>query len=214
MLHNLAALCCALTAPSLRAAPRPRMAPACMGAIPPAVSEAAGKFKSTYPDTLLQEQWDTLVDAYGGEDPAALAISRNPTVFNPAYTSPPGIISRSKEALVDVMGSEEEAIDVMLKNPAVLQCGASLRKQSPDEIKGFASMRQKLDQVPSEYVPYFIVFGALALVATIIDKNSGGAGFGADGVAAFASVSRPVLGAALGGVFLFTMYGSIKSQTK
>lgn len=46
----------------------------------------------------------------------------------------------SRDVLFDMMG-KEEALEVMLKNPAVLQCGPSLDTLGPDEIKGFANLR-------------------------------------------------------------------------
>ena len=62
------------------------------------------------------------------------AVQQNPTILNPAYTSPPGLVSRSKAALVEVLG-EEGALEVMLLNPAVLQCGETLREQPAGQIR-------------------------------------------------------------------------------
>ena len=71
--------------------------------------------------------------AYGSEASALQAVQQNPTILNPAYTSPPGVVSRSKAALVEVLG-ESGALEVMLKNPAVLQCGPSLESLGAIEI--------------------------------------------------------------------------------
>ena len=78
--------------------------------------------------------------AYGSEASALQAVQQNPTILNPAYTSPPGVVSRSKAALVEVLG-EAGALEVMLKNPAVLQCGSALAGAQASEIKGFATLR-------------------------------------------------------------------------
>ena len=82
----------------------------------------------------LHHGLQVLKAAYGSEARALQAVQQNPTILNPAYTSPPGLVSRSKAALVEVLG-EEGALEVMLQNPAVLQCGESLREQPAGQIR-------------------------------------------------------------------------------
>ena len=106
------------------------------------------RFRKEYPSRDLDTLWKVLKDAYGSEANALQAVVRNPTILNPAYTSPPSVVKRSKAALVDVLG-KEGALEVMLKNPAVLQCGETLRAQPADQIKRFASIRAGLDSLPT-----------------------------------------------------------------
>ena len=82
----------------------------------------------------LHHGLQVLKAAYGSEALALQAVQQNPTILNPAYTSPPGLVGRSKAALVEVLG-EEGALEVMLQNPAVLQCGESLREQPAGQIR-------------------------------------------------------------------------------
>ena len=44
--------------------------------------------------------------------------------------------------------SSMAALDVMLKNPGVLQCGPALDTLGPDEIKGFANIRNFGNKIP------------------------------------------------------------------
>lgn len=74
-------------------------------ALPSAVQEVvATRFKKAYPPSDVEALWKVLVQAYGSEAAATKAVQQNPTVLNPSYTNPPGLVSRSKAALVEVLG--------------------------------------------------------------------------------------------------------------
>lgn len=128
------------------------------------------RFRKEYPTKELETLWKVLKDAYGSEANALQAVVRNPTILNPAYTSPPSVVKRSKAALVDVLG-KEDALDVMLKNPAVLQCGETLRAQPADQIKRFASIRAGLDTLPANAPTVFLSVLTLLIGVVIAGKR-------------------------------------------
>ena len=121
----------------------------------------AARFKRSYPQKDVLALWTEVKRAYKSEANAVAAVSANPTILNPKYTSPPALVGRSKAALVAVLG-EEEAIEVLLKNPALLQCGASLAKQPAGQIKSFAAFRSVVDGLPAASPP--VVLGAFATI--------------------------------------------------
>ena len=145
--------------------------------------------------------WIALVAAYGSDTLALQACRQNPQVVNPLYTSPPGLIGRSKAALVEVMGSHEKAIEVMLKNPAVLQCGVALMKSDAAEIEGFANIRGVLDSLPKETPTVALALLLASFAASVVDP-------------AAASTVKPFLGAFGGGSFLIALYAASKSQKR
>ena len=140
-------------------------------ALPTAVQEVVdARFKKSYPAADVQALWQVLRRAYGNEDNALQAVRQNPTILNPSYTNPPGLVTRSKAALVEVLG-EEEALEVMLQNPAVLQCGADLSKQPADQIKSFAGFRSTIDKLPDQAPLYALCLTAVLLAVAIGGKN-------------------------------------------
>jgi len=131
-----------------------------------------GRFRAAYPQKDLDALWRVIKAAYGSEQAAMQAVKQNPTILNPAYTNPPGVVSRSKAALVEVLG-EEGALKVMLKNPAVLQCGESLRVQPAGQIRSFASFRSALDSLPA--VAPVTLLGTLGLLLLVVLGGKNGA---------------------------------------
>jgi len=128
------------------------------------------RFKRKYPEKDLDALWKVLKAAYGSEANALQAITQNPTIVNPMYTTPPSLVTKSKDALVAVLGTEE-ALEVMLKNPAVLQCGPGLRSQPAGQIKSFANVRQLADQLPDEAPVFFLGIIFLFFFVAVAGKN-------------------------------------------
>jgi len=131
--------------------------------LPAEVKEViANKFKKEYPQKDLEALWGTLVQCYGTEALAAQAVKDNWQMINPSYSFPNTMLT-SRDVLVDMMG-KEEALEVMTLNPAVLQCGPSLDTLGPDEIKGFAQIRNIGTKIPDNLAVPLIAF-TIALVA-------------------------------------------------
>lgn len=150
-----------------------------------------------------------LVQAYGSEELALAAGRQNPQIINPTYTSPPGLVGRSKAALVEAMGSEAAAIEVMRLNPAVLQCGKSLRGRGAEEIKTFANVRAFADGVPpavSQGLTAAVI--ALCLVGVVAKRVD------APAAAALSDAIGPLLGATFAPIFLFTAYATSQRAPK
>ena len=154
------------------------------------------RFKKQYPSKDVEALWRELKAAYRSEALALQAVNQNPTILNPGYTAPPSVVGRSASALVKVLG-KDEALEVMLKNPAVLQCGASLSKQPPDQIKSFASFRQAVDLLPDEGPTYFLGLFGLLLAVAVAGKN-GALPEAADGLVQGVGRTFAVGGAAVG----------------
>ena len=154
------------------------------------------RFRKQYPPKDVEALWRELKLAYGSEALAVQAVSQNPTILNPRYTSPPSVVSRSASALVEVLG-KQDALDVMLKNPAVLQCGSSLSKQPPDQIRSFASFRQALDMFPDSSPTAFLGLFGLLLAVAIAGKN-GALPDAADGLVQGVGQTFAVGGVAMG----------------
>lgn len=128
--------------------------------LPADIFEITQTFYKEYPRKDLELLWGAALKCYGSPDLARQAVLENKQIINPSYTFCNTMIA-SKEVLFNMMG-KEEALDVMLKNPAVLQCGPSLDTLGPDEIKGFANIRNLGNKIP-ESVRGYMLSGLLAL---------------------------------------------------
>eukprot|EP00908_Phaeocystis_cordata_P027359 Transcript_9914.p2 GENE.Transcript_9914~~Transcript_9914.p2 ORF type:complete len:368 (-),score=94.44 Transcript_9914:105-1136(-) len=128
------------------------------------------RFRASYPQKDVAALWKAVKTAYGTEADALSAVRANPQILNPAYTSPPGLVGRSKAALVAVLG-EKEALEVMLKNPAVLQCGNSLREQPPAQLRSFANARSAVDRLPAGAPAALLGTLSLLLLFVLGGKN-------------------------------------------
>ena len=116
--------------------------------LPPDMVEVTTKFRKVYERRDLEILWGALLKVYGTKERAAVAVLENPQILNPSYTFCNTMLA-SRDVLVDMMG-KEEAMEIMLKNPAVLQCGPSLDTLGPDEIRGFANLRNFFNKIPEQ----------------------------------------------------------------
>lgn len=189
-----------------------RNAPAIMlfgsaGSLPVAVQEAYdARFQQSTdrgapalpPLSEVAALWVATKKAFGNEAAALEAVKQNPTIISPLYCKSPQLILDSKAALVECFeGDTEEALAVMRLNPAVLQCGGSLRSQSPAEVKRFAVVRSQLDRVPpAAAVASLSVFLLAALANTVLRTSDD------ELVQQVLSVLRPAVGSI--GALLFT----------
>jgi len=114
--------------------------------MPKDIIELTQNFKKEYPQRDLEQLWGAMLACYGTEELARQAAFENPQIINPSYSFCNTMLS-SRDVLFNMMG-KEEAIDIMLKNPGVLQCGPALDTLGPDEIKGFANIRNFGNKIP------------------------------------------------------------------
>lgn len=160
-------------------------------------------------EKAVSELWNELVKAYGSQELALLAASKNPTVLNPLYTSPPQIVPRSKAALVGVMGSEEGALEIMELNPAILQCGAALSKQEAAEIRTFAVARAAFDKVPRAFTKVLLGTILFSIALNIVLRGSD------DPTAQqLSSLLGPALGSVGGSIFAATAINAARTQAQ
>ena len=106
--------------------------------------------------------------------------------------------------------AHREALQVMRRNPAVLQCGPSLELLGPGEIKGFAALRGAGNTLlpPAARPALLAALGAAILLALAVER----APSPAPELVALLDVVRPLLGAVLGGSFLFSAWAAAKSS--
>jgi len=117
--------------------------------LPADMVEVTQSFKKEYARKDLEQLWGAVMAIYGTQTLAKQAVLENPQILNPSYSFCNTMLA-SRDVLYDMMG-KDEALEVMLKNPAVLQCGPSLDTLGPDEIKGFANLRNFFNNlIPKE----------------------------------------------------------------
>jgi len=137
--------------------------------MPPEAIEITQSFKKEYDRKALEQLWVAMIACYGKEDLALEAARTNPQIINPSYSFCNTMLD-SRDVLVDMMGTEE-AREVMLMNPAVLQCGPSLDTLGPDEIKGFANIRNISNKIGSKVGPIGIYLILALVLAPLFIEN-------------------------------------------
>jgi len=148
---------------------KPRVGPKRM---PPKVVELTKKFRKQYEQRQLDQLWGAMLACYGTEALATQAAFENPQIINPSYSFCNTMLA-SRDVLFDIF-DKEEALEVMLKNPGVLQCGPSLDTLGPDEIKGFANIRNIGNKIPEGARNIVLSFSiALALFPVFAQRVPG-----------------------------------------